>query len=210
MNDPTDTPRRGPTPFHALVAVVLGGMLLTVLLVLAKRSGDAPPLPVLGTVPPFSLVNQAGEPAGPEMLQGKISIVDFIFTSCTSICPVMSGRMAYLQGELGGNPLIQFVSVSVDPETDTPAVLTEYGNRYGAIHGKWLFFTGDKSRIYDLTRQGFHLGLETEGVDAIIHSPKFVLVDDSLRIRGYYDSDDAEDMDRLKEDAVHLIPSAAR
>lgn len=196
--------RTGRTAFWVVAALVLCGIIVTVALVIQKKSRDTSHLPHLGDVPPFSLTAQSGEQSGDAMMRGKISIVDFIFTSCTSICPVMSGRMAYMQGILGTLPEMQFISISVDPETDTPGVLTDYATRYGAIPGKWYFLTGGREAIYTLTREGFHLGLDTEGLDVIIHSQKFILVDDSLRIRGYYDSDDNEEMDQLIGDAELL------
>ena len=114
--------------------------------------------------------------------------------------------MSELQQTLVNEPRIYFVSFSVDPETDSPDVLTQYAKQYGAIKGKWVFLTGDKKDIYQLTREGFHLGLEVEGSEeeTIIHSQKFVLVDSHAQIRGYYDSEDDESMKLLIRDAKRL------
>jgi protein SCO1/2 len=161
-------------------------------------------LPVVSKVPDFSFINENNQNFTLANMKGKVSIADFIFTSCAGTCPMMSTKMTELQQELANDPKIQFVSFSVDPETDTPEVLASYGKGYGAIEGKWIFLTGDKKKVYELTRSGFHLGLDTEGTEAIIHSQKFVLVDGNADIRGYYDSEDEEAMKKLIEDARQL------
>ncbi|MBI4547539.1 MAG: SCO family protein [Ignavibacteriae bacterium] len=159
----------------------------------------------IGVVPEFSFITQDGLSFSRNDLLGKITIVDFIFTSCAGICPMMSTKMAKLQQEVLGFPLIQFLSISVDPETDTPEVLSTYARGYGAIKGKWTFLTGNKNEIYTLTREGFHLGLDIEGEDAIIHSQKFVLVDDQGMIRGYFDSEIDNDIKKLVREARILV-----
>ncbi len=190
----------------ALLLLVLGAAWM----VLTRNGRDSAPLPELGIVPRFSLVDETGAPADESLFDGKISVVDFIFTSCAGICPMMSGRMAWLQEELREYPDVRFISFSVDPETDTPAVLTEYGKRYGAIPGRWTFLTGDRKQIYEMTKTGFHLGLEAEGENAIIHSSKFVLVDGMGSIRGYFDSDSADAMDNLLGRVVSLAGDPGR
>ncbi len=182
-------------------ALLAGLVVVAAWLVVSNMGRSSAALPELGAVPAFNLTTDAGSLADEAMFAGKVSVVDFIFTSCAGICPMMSGRMAWLQEELRECPDVQFVSFSVDPATDTPEVLTEYGKRYGAIPGRWTFLTGDREQIYSLTQKGFHLGLEAEGDDAIIHSPKFVLVDRKGSIRGYYDSDSTDAMDVLRDHA---------
>lgn len=198
------TDRNHPTIRWYIGAVLAGGLVVTVVLILAGIRRDKPELPELGEVPAFTLVTEASDTVDQSLFNDKISVVDFIFTSCAGICPMMSGRMAWMQEEFRDYPSIQLVSFSVDPETDTPEVLTAYGERYGALPGKWTFLTGPKPRIYDITRSGFHLGLDTEGENAIIHSQKFVLVDGRGAIRGYYDSDSTDTMDSLRDDAIML------
>lgn len=193
--------KRNPGIRPYLGAFLAGVLLVAAWLVLSNVRGARATLPELGAVPPFVLTNEAGSTVDAAMFNGKVSVVDFIFTSCAGICPMMSGRMAWLQDELRDSPDVQMVSFSVDPATDTPDVLAAYGERYGAIPGRWTFLTGDRDQIYSLTKHGFHLGLEAEGDDAIIHSPKFVLVDRRGAIRGYYDSDSTDAMDELRDDA---------
>lgn len=158
-------------------------------------------LPSYGTVPEFSLTTQAKLPFTADSLAGRITVVDFIFTECAGACPMMSTKMADLQRTFADESRIRFVSFSVDPATDTPPVLTEYGARYGADPRRWTFLTGDRKAIESLTKSGFHLGLDIEGENAILHSQKFVLVDQHAAIRGYYDSEDDASMKTLVRDA---------
>ena len=166
-------------------------------------------LPSYGSVPEFSLTAETDCAVTRDNLLGKISIVDFIFTQCAGACPVMSSKMSGMQQMLLNDPHIQFVSFSVDPETDTPGVLRQYARQYGAITGKWILLTGNKQQIYRLSKEGFHLGLDIEGDSAIIHSQKFVLVDHHGVIRGYYDSEDEEAMKTLLRDAGVLSAKAS-
>ena len=158
-------------------------------------------LPVYGPVPEFTLTSEDNRQVSQNGFKRKVSIVDFIFTTCSGTCPMMSMKMSELQTTLANDPLVQFISFSVDPETDTPEVLSAYAQQYHANTGRWIFLTGNKQDIYDLTKQGFHLGLDIEGENAIIHSQKFVLVDYDGAIRGYYDSEDDEAMKNLVRDA---------
>jgi protein SCO1/2 len=196
--------------FRWYAGATLTGLLAVALwLVVSSGRRDEIPLPRLGSVPPFTLTTESGAGADERLFIGRISVVDFIFTSCSGICPMMSGRMAWLQEELADRKEVRFVSFSVDPETDTPGVLAEYGKRYGAIAGRWTFLTGDRKQIYSVSREGFRLGLEAEGDDAILHSPKFVLVDRLGTIRGYYDSDSTGAMETLLADARRLAMDPA-
>jgi protein SCO1/2 len=158
-------------------------------------------LPTYGTVPDFRLTSDEGGAVSRRQLMGKITIADFIFTQCAGACPVMSSKMSEIQQAFLADPHTQFISFSVDPETDTPEVLRQYAKQYGAVQGKWHFLTGDRTAIYALTREGFHLGLDIEGDSAIIHSQKFVLIDHEAGIRGYYDIDDSDAVKSLLHDA---------
>lgn len=163
-----------------------------------------PSLPEFGAVPAFSLTTNDHRTFTDQDFRDKVTITDFIFTTCAGPCPIMSGQVQELQSTLGGNSSIQFVSFSVDPETDTPEVLTEYANRFGAIKDRWVFLTGPKEVIYDAIRNGFHLAIEDDE-NAIAHSTKFVLVDTEGEIRGYYDSEEDGSMKKLVEDAKSLL-----
>jgi protein SCO1/2 len=118
--------------------------------------------------------------------------------------------MAKLQRQYIGNPEVRFVSFTVDPERDTPQVLTAYADKYQADAERWYFLTGQRDRITRLIQQGFHLAVATVPMESepnamIPHSPRFVLVDKEARIRGYYDSRDLEAFVRLKNDIDTLV-----
>ena len=164
-----------------------------------------------GRVPEFSLTSEEGTTVTRANLINKVTIADFIFTSCAGICPTMSTKMSQLQTQLKDNPLALCISFSVDPEADTPEILKGYGENYGAINGRWMFLTGNKKEIYTLSRNGFHLGLDVDTTDtnAIIHSQKFVLIDRHAVIRGYYDSDDESAMTQLVLDTKSLTEHEA-
>lgn len=168
-------------------------------------------LPVLGNVPAFALTEHTGQPITLNNLLGKIWVTNFFFTTCRSICPIMQDNMKEVQKAFAGNPQVQIVSFTVDPERDTVTVLRDYASRKGAIPGKWSFVTGEKRAIYRLARQGFKLAAddvpeELQGTrHDFIHSEKFVLVDAQGRIRGYYSGLDMEQVHRLIEDAHKLL-----
>lgn len=150
-------------------------------------------------IPEFELITQNEESKGKNEMEGKITIVDFFFTSCPSICPVMSTEMERVDDAFRNEEDVQIYSISIDPEYDTPEVLAEYAKRHNANPEKWYFLTGEKSKIYDLARCGFILPtLDGYGdPEEFIHSDKFVLVDDQGRIRGYYSGTNRDEVDRL-------------
>lgn len=168
-------------------------------------------LDVLGAVPDFSLTEQHGKPYGLAALKGKTWIANFMYTSCKDTCPLQTAALAKLQDALPKNDLWRLVSVSVDPDHDTPEILTRYAARFGADTKRWFFLTGDKKAIYRLAQQGFRLsavpasGVENDQSGIVLHSSRLVLVDDRGRIRGYYDSQDAEAVKRLERDMNQLI-----
>jgi cytochrome oxidase Cu insertion factor (SCO1/SenC/PrrC family) len=116
-------------------------------------------LPVYGTVPDFGLIDQRGHPVQRSDLGGKIWIANFIFTYCPDECPLMTAEMGQLQSDLADVPDLRLVSITVDPERDTPAVLSRFAERFHADPARWIFLTGDKRAIYRLAREGFRLGI---------------------------------------------------
>jgi len=170
------------------------------------RDRDEKPLPVLGSVPDFKLIDAQGKPIALADLKGKVWVADFIFTHCAGPCPRMSTRMSDLQRFIAGAKTVALVSFSVDPERDTPKVLTEYGKQYGARPDVWRFVTGDEKSVHELARKGFKLAVEPEKEAApITHSTMFALVDREGNIRGYFDGDDPEAFARLKSALQRLM-----
>lgn len=178
---------------------------LAVVLFAAGCSNSAA-IPDYSVVPDFSLTERSGRTVELKDLSGQIWIADFIFTHCAGLCPAMSANMKKLQDRLPSE--VRLVSFSVDPYNDTPEVLTEYANRYGADPNRWLFLTGDPEAIQNLSIGGFKLALDpTSGTDAepITHSSRFVLVGRDGHIRGYYGTEEADALDRLIADVKNLL-----
>jgi protein SCO1 len=169
----------------------------------------SPALPVLGTVPAFSLTERGGAPLTQDDLRGKVWVADFIFTRCPDVCPVLTSRMRELQKTLDeARADVTLVSFTVDPGYDTPQVLQAYATAHGAGPG-WSFATGDRAVVSRLLLDGFHVAFADDGPETgpITHSDRFVLVDPELQIRGYYHGSDPADLQRLAEEARHLAPT---
>ncbi len=166
------------------------------------RVGAAEPLPTLGRLPDFALVDQRGAAVSLESFAGRIWVADFFFTTCAGPCPIMSSKMAALQRTFSRVPNVQLVSFTVNPEVDTPEVLLAYADRYQAVEDRWTFLTGDRADLTALALDGFHLGA---GDQPIHHSTYFTLVDGQGRLRGYYDSTVPRALDRLVADIQQLL-----
>ena len=206
--------------FLLLGAAVIGsgivlGTLLWLQLAPGRFSSGSNPYPLeglarQGEVPEFSLTERSGKSVGLGALRGKIWIADFIYTSCTDTCPLQTAEMAKLQEHWRARPEIRLVSITVDPARDRAEVLSRYADKFKADADRWLFLTGEKEQIARLIQAGFHLSaapLTEEGTQAsvILHSPRFVLVDQAAQIRGYYDSREPDALQRLKNDVDKLL-----
>ncbi|MSP37536.1 MAG: redoxin domain-containing protein [Deltaproteobacteria bacterium] len=163
-----------------------------------------------GAVPDFHLTERNGDAVTLAHLRGRIWIADFIYTSCTDTCPLQTAMMARLQEEYAGKPNFQLVSVTVEPERDTPQALSAYAAKHNADAKRWFFLTGQRDRIISLIHDGFHLSVAPlpgsgEESGMIAHSPRFVLIDGNGQIRGYYDSRELTAFVRLKNDVDTLL-----
>ncbi len=150
----------------------------------------------------FSLLNQNGHKITEEDYNNKIYVADFFFTTCPTICPIMTENMGYLQNKLIDNPEILLVSFSVTPEIDSVQQLKKYALEKNVIDSKWNLLTGDKKEIYDLARKSY-LVAKNDGDGGkydMIHTENFVLVDKEKRIRGFYDGTNQLEMDKLLND----------
>ena len=157
----------------------------------------------------FALLNQNGDTITQEDYRGKIYIADFFFTTCPTICPIMTDNMAYLQDELMDDPEVKLLSHSVTPDIDSVAQLKRYALEKGVIDAKWNLVTGDKKQIYRLARKSY-MAVKTDGDGGpydMIHTENFILVDKEGRIRGTYDGTKRDDMGRLLEDLEILKAS---
>jgi len=150
------------------------------------------------TIPDFTLINQDGDTINGHDYKGQIYIVDFFFTRCPDICPVMSNEISRVQEELKNDPQFKILSVTIDPKNDTLPVLKKYSQEYRAIKGKWNFATGEPDSIYNLAQKHFRLTAMNGGSPGSInHSDKIVLVDKDGWIRGYYSGTNPKDVERL-------------
>jgi protein SCO1/2 len=148
----------------------------------------------------FSLTNQNGQTITQDDYAGKIFIADFFFTTCPSICPIMTNNMAALQNKIGDDVLL--LSHSVTPEIDSVAQLKKYAIENGVDDSKWNLVTGDKRQIYNLARKSYMV-VKTDGNGGaydMIHTENFALVDKKMQVRGYYDGTKTEEMDKLLND----------
>ncbi|RMZ49747.1 SCO family protein [Flavobacteriaceae bacterium PRS1] len=154
------------------------------------------------TVADFKLINQNGKTITQEDYKNKIYVVDFFFTSCPTICPIMTNNMVKLQDKFINNNEIMFLSLSVTPKIDSVAVLRKYADNKGVIDAKWNITTGDKKHIYELARKSYFAVVEQGdgGLQDFIHTPNFILVDKKKQIRGVYDGTDDSEILRLIDD----------
>lgn len=154
------------------------------------------------TVSDFELTNQNGKTVTQEDYQGKIYIADFFFTTCPTICPIMTKNMVAIQDEIKEDKDVMLLSHSVTPEIDSVAQLKKYALEKGVNDTKWNLVTGDKKEIYELARKSY-LAVKTDGDGGpfdMIHTENFILVDKEKRIRGFYDGTDKEAVAQLLED----------
>jgi protein SCO1/2 len=155
----------------------------------------------------FSFTNQNGKTITQKDYDGKIYVADFFFTTCGSICPVMSKNMIEVQKAFLNNPKVKLLSHSVTPEIDSVPVLKKYAIKHGVADAKWNLVTGDKKEIYTMARKSYlavKLGKPEELYD-MVHTENFVLVDSQKRVRGFYDGTKKEDIQKLIADINWLL-----
>ncbi|MAX27654.1 MAG: hypothetical protein CMJ19_24425 [Phycisphaeraceae bacterium] len=161
-------------------------------------------------LPGFILTDKAGSSFHSDQLRGKVWIADFVFTRCQGPCPMITLQMAKVENKLKQDPNwgdIRLVTFTVDPDYDTPKVLSEHAQRVDVQTSNWLWLTGQRKQMWDLINNEFKLMVGTNeiagddpGHGLITHSTKFVLVDRKMRIRGYYNALDGEEITRLYRD----------
>ena len=157
-------------------------------------------------VPAFSFVNQNGQTVTEDAVKGKVYLCDFFFTTCQSICPIMSNELERVYKEFKTKDDFLILSHTVNPETDSVAQLKEYAQKHGVTDLHWLFLTGDKKQLYEIARKGYLLNAEEGdgGEDDFIHTQNFALIDKERCIRGFYDGTDSAEVTRLIKD-IHLL-----
>jgi protein SCO1 len=207
---PTPNPPRSSRTF---LWAGLGFSVCLVLLVVGLVRPRQEPLQRLGRLPAFSFTRQDGQPFGLKQLEGRPWVANFIFTRCPTICPVFTRKMAGVQKQTADLDGLALVSFSVDPKYDTPERLAAYAQKHGANPARWSFLTGDYEQLKDTIVGGFKIAMgREEGGDendiaSIFHGSHFVLVDRSGELRGYYNSEHDDDVERLVRDAARLVKS---
>ncbi len=154
------------------------------------------------TIADFSLINQNGKIITQADYTDKIYIADFFFTTCPTICPIMTKNMAEIQNHILNDPEVLLLSHSVTPDIDSVAQLKKYALEKGVNDLKWNLVTGDKKQIYELARKSY-LAVKTDGDGGpfdMIHTENFILVDKERRIRGFYDGTKDEEIEKLLQD----------
>lgn len=171
----------------------------------------------VGVAPSFELTNQNGKIITNEFYKGKVYVVEFFFTTCPTICPIMNRNMIELQKEFYGNPKFGIASISIDPEKDTVEQLKLYADNLGVKHYNWNFLRADGDYVYNLAEKGFKLnaGVDTQAPGGFYHSGSFCLIDKEGNIRTrkdeygnpmvFYDGLTAEGVKMIKEDIKKLI-----
>lgn len=190
------------SPSRLLERVIWFALGLTVLVIAGTyiwklRQNSSPPLPVLGHAPAFTLTNQFGARVSEKALEGSIWVSDVFFTRCPIICEQMTRRLKGFQDALNASDAVKLVSITSDPEFDTPEVLLRYSTRHGAESNRWQFLTGDKPAVHRLTVDGLKFVAvektpeEQENPnDLFIHSTRLAVVDRRGQIRAYVDTED--------------------
>ncbi len=193
----TEANQRPPRTIWVGFSLLFGLLGLAYLVWLAEVAHGVrhPPLPVIGPVAPFTLTSQSEQPVTLADLTNHVWLADIIFTRCGGPCPRMTGQMRSLQGLLPADSAAKLVTLTTDPENDSPAVLKKYGERFNADFSRWTFLTGTKSEIAALASGSLKLSAvpvkleDQKGVaDLFIHTTIFVVVDKHARLRGFFET----------------------
>ncbi len=175
----------------------------------AEKDGAVVVDTVWHTIPAFDFIDQDERQITNDHIEGHVTVVDFFFTTCTTICPKMTRQMKNLVWELDEPYFdnVRFMSFTVDPEYDSPEVLRKYAERMDIEDPRWIFLTGEKEEIYDLGVNGFKVTTQEDvnEMGGFLHSEKCILVDKDGHIRGYYDGTDSDSMRELEEDIKILV-----
>ena len=187
------------TIYFIVGAVILLGAGASWVIQKANSSYDNP---ILKPVPEFSFINQDGDPFTEKDLNDKITVLDFIFTSCAGPCPIMTDNMTGLYQNFSQVEEVQFVSITVDPDVDTQDILKQYAKINGVNDARWQFITSNIEAIKDLKKNGFMLYAEELPRG---HAIKFVLIDQNGQIRKYFDGTEEASMAVLRKDITNLV-----
>lgn len=164
------------------------------------------------TIPDFKLVNQNGDTITQADYKGKIYVADFFYTTCPTLCPILTAAMKEVQKATLNDDQVKLISHTVTPKIDTVAQLKRYAKENGVIDSKWNLLTGSKKEIYDLARKSYCVA-KSEGDGGpydMIHTENLALIDTEKRIRGFYDGTDPKEVQKLLKDIKILEKIEAR
>lgn len=189
---------RGVTLVLLLAAIVVGLLTLR----------TSPPDDDLWPLGSFDFLASTGGHVTDRDLSGKVCIFSCFFTCCTTQCPALTGSMARLQSELKDLTDLRLISLTVDPDHDTPDKLTAYSQTFGADPKRWLFLTGERANVEAFVTKQLKLGMEKNVAgdpgDKVLHSEKLTLVDRKGRVRGFFNGIDANELDKLRQAVKRL------
>ena len=177
-------------------------VIIIALIAVMQPDGVKEQLPIISKIPEFDLVDQNSKQFTLENVQGNVWLADFIFTTCSGPCPIMTERMSMVQHDLLEIDKLKFVSFTVNPDYDTPEVLKKYAQRFNVDDSSWSFVTGKYDQIQELIADGFIMG-DTEEI--VFHSTRFALVDHEGNLRGYYSGTEPAEHEILMRDIQSLI-----
>lgn len=191
-----------------IFATVTGVAVLSIYIVQSRQQ-----LPVLGEpghrAGVFSFLNQDGRILSEKDVAGKVTVVEYFFTTCPGICKQMNRNLGHVYKAFRGNPDFMILSHTVDPEADSVPALRAYAGTFDAIGGNWQFLTGNKDSLYRMAREEYLLSVEDNGKagtkEDFIHTQYVCLVDRERRLRGFYDATDSMSMAKMIADARKLM-----
>jgi len=205
-------------PTRSIEWIVWSGLAVVILTIFGAYVASSlgknhrPALPVLSRVPDFALTNQFGRVVTLADFRGQVWVADIIFTRCPRACAKMTREMSQLQSALPPNQPVKFLSLTADPEYDTPEVLSEYAKKFGAASERWQFLTGKKLDVYRLATKGLLLAVDeikaderTSPNDLFLHSTHFVVVDKQGRIRGGFDGTEPSSQPKIVQSIQTLL-----
>ena len=163
-------------------------------------------------IPDFNLYDQNQKLITQKSFEGKVVLVNFFFTHCPTLCKEINKNVAELANTYQKNDIIKFVSITVDPATDTPSVLKTYASSLKANDNQWKFLTGDTTTIYSLSRKGYLVNAVNgnNNPENYVYSEKLILIDQERRIRGYYNGTSVNEISKLNDEIKVLIAEELR
>jgi protein SCO1 len=197
----------GPTKIAALSMLIL--MLTGLIYFTIVAFENARDLPVLGesghVAGSFDFVNQDGTHVTDKTVENKVSVVEYFFTSCPSICPAMNSNLKKVYEKFKTDTGFVILSHTVDPERDSASTLKTYSLKYGAVTPGWQFLTGNKNDLYSVASRDYLLAVEDSANSNFIHSQYVALLDRKRQVRGFYDMSMPENVDKIDRDILQLL-----